>query len=289
MSERLYLDAPSLVYRAFFALPVTIVDPKGQPVNAVRGFMEMVTRLIVDRRPESIVTVFDHDFRPALRVKAYPGYKADRPEDPPELPVQFDILTEVLEAAGIERVEAPDLEADDALATLMARKMRSEEAAVVTGDRDLLALVRDPDIRLLYPVRGVSELADFDEAGVEKKFGVPPRLYSDFATLRGDPSDGLPGVAGIGPVRATKLLDQYGSVDGILENLDRLPTKQAAVFEAARSYLEAMRTVVGLVTDAELRSTAAHSPDPDALERLARERNLGSSAARLSQALSGHR
>src|SRR5688572_28720887 len=117
--ETFYLDAPSLVYRAFFSLPTTVTDPRGRPVNAVRGFMEMTTRIVIDHRPTEIVAVFDADYRPRFRVEAFPGYKADRPEDPPELPAQFAVIAEVLDAVGIPRAEAEGLEADDALATLV--------------------------------------------------------------------------------------------------------------------------------------------------------------------------
>ncbi len=166
MRTRFYLDAPSLVYRAFFSWPTTITDPKGHPVNAVRGFMEMVTRIVVDHRPDDIVAVFDAEWRPAFRVEAYAGYKAERAEDPPELPPQFDLLAEVLDAAGICCIEAPELEADDAIATLIEDKEAGEMATVVTGDRDLLPLVRDPDVRLLFPRRGVTNVTVFDEAAV---------------------------------------------------------------------------------------------------------------------------
>ena len=287
MVDRMYLDAPSLVYRAFFALPKTIRDPQGRSVNAVRGFMEMTTRLLTDRRPDEIVAVFDADWRPAFRVAAYAGYKSERQEDPPELPRQFDVLAEVLDAAGIARAEAGGLEADDVLATLVARKAAKEQAAIVSGDRDLLALVRDPDIVLLFPVKGVSELTVFDEAAVEEKYGVPPSLYPQFAILRGDTSDGLPGVAGIGPVRAVKLLREFRSIDGILENLATLPPKQATAFDRARDYLTAMKTVVGLVSDAEVEMTDAHAPDVEALQELGELHGLKSSSARLARAVVG--
>lgn len=289
VSERLYLDAPSLTYRAFFALPRTITDGAGRPVNAVRGVLEMITRLLVDRRPAEVVAVFDDDYRPAFRVSAYPGYKAARPEDPPELPHQFDVLAEVLDAAGIDRVVAPGLEADDAIAALCARVPPGEVASLVTGDRDLLALVRDPDVVVLFTVRGVSELAAFDEAAVEERHGVSPRLYTEYAILRGDPSDGLPGIAGVGPKRAVALLRTYGSIGAIYDHLDELPARLRAAFDEARSYVEAMRTVVGLRADAPLRSTGRRAPDAGALAELAARHNLGSSAARLTQALRGER
>ena len=289
MKDTFYLDAPSLVYRAYFALPTSVRSPSGMAVNAVRGFMEMLKTLITDRRPERIVAVFDADYRPSFRVEAYPPFKAHRPEDPADLPPQFDLLAEVLDAAGISRVEAPGLEADDALATLVRDVPEDARAVVVTGDRDLLALVRDPQVVVLFTVKGVSQMREFDEAEVEYTYGVPPRLYGEFATLRGDPSDGLPGVAGIGPQRAAALLGKYGSIPGILDHVDELSMKMAQSFAESRDYLKAMETVVPLVTDARLESTEPGAPDPDRLGVLAEKYGLGSSAARLGQALKGER
>ena len=289
MSTTFFLDAPSMVYRAFFALPKTIVDRRGRSVNAVRGFMEFVTRLIVDRRPEKIVAVLDADWRPQFRVDAYPGYKIDRPEDPAELPPQFEVLRDVIDAAGIVRAESPGLEADDVIATLVGALDGDERGVIVSGDRDLLCLVRDPHVRVLFPVKGMKEMKDFDETAVSDAYGVSPRLYPEFATLRGDPSDGLPGVSGIGPKTAVKLLGSYGSIDGIYDHLDELPARQQAAFDGARDYLRAMKTVVGLVYDADVDATAPPGPDEERLRGLAEEHNLGSSAARLLQALRSER
>ncbi|MFN2587952.1 MAG: 5'-3' exonuclease H3TH domain-containing protein [Actinomycetota bacterium] len=289
MADTFLLDAPSLVYRAFFALPTTLTDPRGRPVNAVRGFLEMVTRILVDHRPGRLVAVFDASWRPDFRVEAYAGYKAARPDDPPELPRQFDVLATVLDAAGIARAEADGLEADDAIATIVEHLDPGERAVVVTGDRDLLALVQDPRVRVLFPVRGTKEMTEFDEAAVQAKFGVPPRLYSAFATLRGDSSDGLPGISGIGPKRAADLLQRFGSIDGILAAAAELPARQAAAFEEGHGYLQAMKTVVTLVTDAEVRVTPAGAPDEQTLRDLAGEHNLGSSTVRLLQAVRGER
>ena len=288
MPDTYLLDAPSLVYRAFFSYPTSVTDARGNPVNAVRGFMEMVTRLILDRRPHHLVAVFDSNFRPDFRVAAYPGYKAQRPEDPPELPRQFHVIAEVLDAAGIVRAESEGLEADDAIATLV-QDDGSFPITIVTGDRDLLALVRDPDIKALFPLKGLKEVTEFTEADVEAKYAVPPRLYTEFAILRGDPSDGLPGVKGIGPKRAATLLTEHGSIAAILGALDSLPPKQAEAFEAARPYLEVMPTVVGLVTDAEVWSTDHHPPEETLLAELTDAHNLGSSTTRLVQALKGER
>lgn len=283
------LDAPSLVYRAYFALPTTLTDAQGRPVNAVRGFLEMVTRIFIDHRPARLVAVFDGNWRPDFRVAAYPAYKAARPEDPPDLPRQFDVLTSVLDAAGISRAISEDLEADDAIATLVERLEPGERAVVVTGDRDLLALIEDPVVRVLFPVRGTKEMTEFDEAAVEAKYRVSPKLYPAFATLRGDASDGLPGVAGIGPKRAADLLERFGSIDGILAAVGELPPRQASALREAAGYLDAMKTVVTLVRDAPVEITPAGPPDEETLRKLGAEHNLGSSTVRLLQALRGER
>jgi 5'-3' exonuclease len=284
VAYHLYLDAPSLVYRAFFALPKTITDDDGNSVNAVRGFMDMTAWLVQEHRPDEFVAVFDADWRPAFRVEAYAGYKSDRPEDPSELPGQFEVLAAVLDAAGIPRAEAVGLEADDVLGTLVDR-LDGDSAGIVTGDRDLMCLVRDPDVRLLYTVKGVRKLEEYDEAAVESKYGIPPRLYAQFAMLRGDPSDDLPGVPGIGPKRAATLLNEFGSIEGILAGLHTLPERQAQAFRDATRYLEAMRTVVPLVADAEIVTTAAHQPNVESLQHLALLHNLGGSSVRLLEAL----
>lgn len=281
------LDAPSLVYRAFFSYPTTVTDGRGHPVNAVRGFMEMVTTLIVERRPDALVAVFDSNFRPEFRVAAYPGYKANRPEDPPELPRQFHVIAEVLDAAGVARAESEGLEADDAIATLV--RQIDGDIVIVTGDRDLLALVRDPSVKVLFPLKGTKEMSEFTEREVAEKYAVPPSLYAQFATLRGDPSDGLPGVAGIGPKRAATLLEEHGSIDGIITRLGTLPPRQRAAFEAAADYLEAMKTVVTLIPNAPITATEPHEPDETWLSELREVHNLGGSAARLLQALKGER
>lgn len=284
-----FVDAPSLVYRAFFSLPKTLTDDHGNSINAVRGFMDMVTTLIVQRRPDEVVSVFDADWRPQFRVDAYPAYKAERPEDPPELPPQFDIIADVLDAAGMVRAETPGLEADDVIATLVSNVTGDARAVVVTGDRDLICLVRDPHVKVLFPVKGTREMTELDEASVEAKYGIPPRLYTEFAMLRGDNSDGLPGVPGVGPKTAVTLLTKYGSIDGIYANLGELSERQRKAFESSFDYLVAMETVVELVDDADVDATKRAEPDEERLQALGEKHNLGSSVGRLLQALRSER
>lgn len=286
MAHRLLLDTSSLMYRAFFALPPSIKDGDGKPVNAVHGYLDMTTRLLQTREPDAIVHVYDDVYIPKEREQAYPPYKAHRPPDPDSLPEQFDLLETVLAAFGAERASAPAWEADDAIGTLCAQAAADDVIEIVTGDRDLLQLVRDgaPTVRVLFTVKGVSELASFDEAAVEAKYGVPAHRYVDFATLRGDPSDGLPGVAGIGEKTARKLVVSYPSLDALVAAADDLPAKQAANLRASVDYLQAMRLVVPVRTDVEVRIQRGDL-DRERLDALAEARRLGGPIRRMSEAL----
>ena len=284
-AETLLLDASSLLYRAFFALPRSITGSDGKPVNAVRGFLDMTSHLITARRPAGVVAVLDEDWRLAFRVSAYPGYKAARPDEPEEITVQLSLLKRVLDAAGVARAVAEGLEADDVIATLAQDATVQRPAAIVTGDRDLLCLVRDPSVKVLFTVRGVKDLKEFDAACVEAQYGVRPEVYPELALLRGDPSDGLPGVAGVGPKKAADLLSGYGTIDGILDAAGELPSGMRAAFEKARDYLERARAVVELRQDADVTATEAHPPDEDALARRAESHNLASPVKRLLAAL----
>jgi 5'-3' exonuclease len=286
MTTTMLLDTSSLVYRAFFSVPKTITDHQGNPVNAVRGFMDMTARLKVEQSPDEIVAVFDNDWRPQFRVDAYPGFKSERPEEPPELTSQFELLPEVLDAAGVKRAEAKGYEADDVIAALSSKVKGKDRAVVVTGDRDLICLVRDPHVSVLFTLKGVTNLKRFDEATVEESYGIPPSLYSEFAMMRGDPSDGLPGVPGVGPKTAVKLLQQHGSIDTILEHTEEMTPKQRESFEASRDYLAAMRIVVPPVTDLTVEATDPKR-DEAKLLGIAAKRNIEGPARRLLQALDG--
>jgi 5'-3' exonuclease len=288
MTHRMLLDTSSLTYRAFFALPSSITDPDGVPVNAVRGVLDMHARLVADHGADEVVHVFDHDWRPAPRVAAYEGYKSQRPEDPEHLPAQFVLLREVLAAFGLPMVEAEGWEADDAIGTLCIEADPGDRVDVVTGDRDLLQLVRDegPAVRVLFTVKGVSELGVFDEEAVLAKYGVPADRYVDFAILRGDPSDGLPGVKGVGDKTARDLIRRYGSVEALLADVDGQTPGLARQLRAAGEYITAMRDVVPVRTDVPLRWTRT-SRDDSALEDLAVRRGLEGPIGRLREALDG--
>jgi 5'-3' exonuclease len=283
----LLLDSPSLFYRAFFALPVSIRDPQGMPVNAVRGYLDMVSQLLRARLPAGVVHVFDNDWRPAYRVAAYEPYKAARRPDPPEMPAQLDLLFEVLAASGLPVADAVGYEADDAIGTLATRASTHDPVEVVTGDRDLLQLVRDPAVAVLFTVKGVKDLKRFDEAAVLAQYGVPPHLYVDFATLRGDTSDNLPGVPGMGPKTAAELLRRFGSLDALRKAtvFDGISPRQHAALRDQGAYLDAMRTVVPVKCDVEVRLSEARPPDHDRLQRYAEERGLRGSIERLEAAM----
>lgn len=286
MTHWLLLDTSSLLYRAFFGLPTSIKDPSGQAVNAVHGYLDMTARLHASRRPDRVTHTYDDVYVPAARAKAYPPYKAHRPEDPPELPPQFDLLEEALDALGLERASAPAWEADDAIAALAASAAPDDLVEIVTGDRDLLQLVRDdgPRVRVLFTVKGVSDLAEFDEAAVLAKYGVPSNRYVDFAILRGDPSDGLPGVSGVGEKTAKRLVDTYPTLDALVDDASALPKRLSEQIANARAYLASMRDVVPVRPDVAVEIKSGER-DEARVETLAQTRRLGGPIRRLTEAL----
>jgi 5'-3' exonuclease len=296
------LDAASLYFRAFFGVPTSVTSPDGRPINAVRGFLDMTARLLTAHGPDRLVACWDDDWRPEFRVAALPSYKAHRlaPDGteeivPDELSPQVPVLVEVLAAAGIARVGAPGYEADDVIGTLATRA--TEPVDVVTGDRDLFQLVDDArGIRVLYTARGVADIETVDEAVVTEKYGIPGRAYADFAVLRGDPSDGLPGVAGVGAKTAAALINEFGDLAGIRAAVARTvvpkPPLTAAVLKkmvAASAYLDAAPVVVAVAKDIDLppvEGTLPRSPaDPEALATLAERHGIESAVGRLGAAL----
>ncbi len=287
------LDTASLYYRAFYGMPETVTAPDGTPVNAVRGLLDTIARLVRDVRPQRLVACLDADWRPRFRVDAIPSYKAHRAEPdgteqtPPGLAVQIPLITQVLDAAGVAIAEGAGYEADDVIATLAARSPTPVD--VVTGDRDLFQLVDDARrVRVLYTLRGLARLESVDEAEVTKKYDIPGRSYADFAVLRGDPSDGLPGVAGIGEKTAAALIRAFGSIDGIKTALDLghggFPPGTRKRLEAARGYLDVAPPVVRTATDVPLPDVdgtlPARPPDPGLLAEIGAALGLGSSLTR---------
>src|SRR5438093_890408 len=213
--------------------------PESVPMHAVYGFLNMLARLVTDRRPDRLGIAVDEDWRPAFRVEALPAYKAHRVSDEPDpIAPEEAFGREVLEALGVAVVGAEGFEAEDVIATLAARAR--EPVEIVSGDRDLFALVRDPDVRVLYPLVGVTKLLQVDEAEITRRYGIPGRAYGDFALLRGDPSDGLPGVPGIGEKTAARLIAAHGSLANVLA-AKTLPPAVARLLAAAEPYLAAAR------------------------------------------------
>ncbi|MDQ1465942.1 MAG: polymerase, partial [Actinomycetota bacterium] len=228
MSARklLLLDGHSLAYRAFFALPTDLATAAGTVTNAVYGFTSMLTKVLADEHPDLIAVAFDTPGR-TFRDDMDAGYKAGRSAAPDLFKSQLPLIREVLTALNITMIEEAGVEADDVIATLATQAAaQGIDVVIVTGDRDSYQLVEDPHIRVLYNKRGVSEYALYDEAGIFERTGVTPVQYPEYAALRGDPSDNLPGVPGIGEKTASKLVAAYNDLEGIFEHLDALPPKQ---------------------------------------------------------------
>ncbi len=230
----LALDGNSLTYRAFFALPTDMATASGQVTNAVYGFTSMLTTLMKDQRPDGVVVVFDRK-EPTFRHEAAPEYKAQREKQPDILYQQLDIVRELLDALGVTTLDRAGFEGDDLIATIVDRCERDgNDVVIVTGDRDSYQLVRDPHVRVLYNKRGVSDYALYDEKGIVERTGVTPAQYVDYAALRGDPSDNLDGLPGVGEKTAAKLLNQYGTLDAIIAAADeQTPKLKAAIIEHA--------------------------------------------------------
>jgi 5'-3' exonuclease len=294
------LDAPSMYFRAFHGVPTSVQAADGTPVNAVRGFLDAVAHLVSTRRPARLVACLDADWRPAFRVAALPSYKAHRvaPDGgdgtPPELAVQVPVIEQVLAAVGVATVGVAGFEADDVIGTLAERADGAVE--IVTGDRDLFQLVRDDrPVRVLYTGAGMARIAVVDEAEITRRYGIPGRTYVDFAVLRGDPSDGLPGVPGVGEKSAAELVRRFGGVTGLLAALDAgddglSPTVRRRVLDA-RDYLDRAVDVVRVVRDVPTGPVADELPgqpaDPATLVGLADRWRLDSALNRLLAALGG--
>jgi len=244
------VDGNSLTYRAFFALPTDIVTSSGQVTNAVYGFTSMLVNLVRDQRPDRLVVAFDRP-EPTFRHEKVDTYKAQRDETPDILVQQMGLVRELVEALGAGVVEVVGYEADDVLATMATQaRDRGDDAWIVTGDRDAYQLVEDPHIRVLYTAsRGVSELKLYDEAGVAERTGVEPSRYVTYAALRGDPSDNLPGVPGVGEKKAAKLVNDYGDLDGIFGAIGEQTPKLAENLAASEAQVRSNAEMMALVRD----------------------------------------
>ena len=292
----LLVDTSSLVYRALFSNPDSITTPDGTPINAAFGFIGMLARLVKDHDPAFVACATDENWRPVWRTELLPAYKSARalPDSPQaeaedKLEPQWGILWEILEALGVPVIGHEDHEAEDVIGTLAARA--TTPVAIVSGDRDLFQLVRDPDTYVLYPRKGVSDLAKVDEAYIAEKYGIPPRAYLDFAVLRGDPSDGLPGVRGIGEKTAASLLQKYGNLERIVGAACKQPTGGPLGKVAAElDYVERAYQVVTIPTDLPIPETDLTRPRPeltDDLEDLGKRHGLLNPVRRLVSALAG--
>jgi 5'-3' exonuclease len=299
----LLLDGASMWFRSFFGVPSSITAPDGRPVNAVRGFLDAVATVITRERPGRLVVCRDDDWRPQWRVDLIPSYKAhrvaeehesgpDEEEVPDTLTPQVPVIEAVLDALGIARVGVAGYEADDVIGTFTARATGPVD--IVTGDRDLYQLVDDErEVRVLYPLKGVGTLQLTDEAWLREKYGVDGRGYADLATLRGDPSDGLPGVPGIGEKTAAKLLAEFGDLAGIMAAVDdpkaKLTPSQRKRLDESRPYVAVAPKVVLVAGDVPLPQVETAVPrtprDPAALEKLADRWGLGGSLQRLMATL----
>jgi len=249
VAKILLLDGNSLAYRAFFALPTDMATASGQVTNAVFGFTSMLINMIKDHRPDGIVVAFDRP-EPTFRHALVPDYKAGREAAPDILRQQMGLVRQVIETLNIPIVETPGFEADDIVATLATQaRDRGDLAIVVTGDRDTYQLVEDPYVKVLYNRRGVSDYVLYDEAGIEARTGVPPRQYPEYAALRGDPSDNLPGVPGVGEKTAAKLMLAHGNLDGVFANLDSCTPKLRESLRTHEAQVRSNATATPLVRD----------------------------------------
>ncbi|MGH9070076.1 MAG: DNA polymerase I [Acidimicrobiales bacterium] len=248
----LLLDGNNLAYRAFFALPTDMATASGQVTNAVFGFTSMLVNLLKDHRPEGIAVAFDLP-APTFRHSMVPDYKAGRAETPDILRQQLGLVRKVVEVLRIPVLEAPGFEADDILATLAsAARDQGSEVIVVTGDRDCYQLVEDPLVRVLYNRRGVSDYVLYDEAGIMARTGVTPAQYPAYAALRGDPSDNLSGVPGVGEKTAARLITEFGDLDGVFANVESASPKLRANLVAHESQVRRNRSAIVLVRDVPL-------------------------------------
>ena len=260
MTTLMLIDGNSLTYRAFFALPTDMATASGQVTNAVFGFTSMLVNLLRDQKPDHLAVVFDRS-EPTFRHEALSTYKGNRDATPDLLRQQMGIVREVVETLRVPVLDLVGFEADDIIATLAtAAEARGDNVIIVTGDRDSYQLVHDPHIKVLYNKRGVSDYALYDEAGIFERTGVKPTDYVHYAALRGDPSDNLPGVPGVGEKTAAKLINQYGGIDGIYEHLDELTPK---LRQNLAENEDKARMNIDLMT---LRHDAPVTVDPDELQ-----------------------
>ncbi|MFL5862741.1 MAG: flap endonuclease [Solirubrobacteraceae bacterium] len=273
----LLIDGSSLIFRAYYGALASAGTSRAGDGNAIGSFLDRLARLVGDRQPRRLVVADDWAWRPRWRVDLIAGYKAHRVAEPvpPGLAPYLPVITQLLEHIGVDVVGVADYEAEDVIATLA--RLAAGTVEIASGDRDLFALVEDPRVRVLYPER--SGLAVIDETEITRRYAIPGRRYADFAILRGDPSDGLPGLRGVGAVTAAAMIRRHGDIAGVLRDRPLPP--------GDREYLEAALTIVRPVDDlpvplpsgrrdayptneSALRSLAAHHQAEESVDRLLR-------------------
>lgn len=293
------LDSASLWYRAYYGMPDTLLSPSGLPVNAIRGYLDMTARLVSMYSPNRIVACIEGDWRPTWRVELFPDYKANRleegsevEEEPETLTPQIPILLDLIDAFGIPMVGVDDYEADDVMATFAVRE--KGPIRVVTGDRDLFQMVDDKkDVKIVYLARGISQHDLVDSKWVAAKYGIPGDRYALFAMFRGDPSDGLPGVKGIGEKGAALIANHFANVDdalaGAIAGHEALPPALAKKIIAGADYLKIAPTLVHCARDVAIPQMSIEMPkkpaDLSQIYQMKEEFGLGASVDRLISAL----
>ena len=293
------IDSASLWYRAYYGMPDTLLSPQGEPINAVKGFIDMTARLVNQYQPDRLVLCLDGDWRPSWRVELFPDYKANRVDDEGEEELEPDLLTpqiplilDFFEAAGIPLVGVDDYEADDVIATYS--KTEKGPIRIITGDRDLFQLVDDNrNVAVAYLAKGISNHDLVDLAWIAAKYGIPGGRYGLFAMIRGDASDGLPGIRGIGEKGAAAIAQSFSSMSDVIDaahkNDDRLhPTHRKKIL-ADLDYARIAEKLVTCATDIRLPSVELNLPqepqDRKYLENMKKEYGLGASVDRLMSAL----
>lgn len=277
----LLVDGSSLIFRAYYGVPASVRAPDGRQANAIQGFLERLGRLIAQRRPRHLVVADDWAWRPGWRVDLIATYKSHRVAEPvPDgLSPQIRVIHDLLERIGIDVIGVAEYEAEDVIATLS--KLAAGTVEIASGDRDLFALVENPRVRVLYPEK--SGLAVIDEDEVTRRYGIPGRRYTDFAILRGDPSDGLPGLKGVGSVTAAGMIRRYGDIAGVL--------REKPLSDADRSYLTSAMRLVPPVADLPIDlphgRRDAYPANRAAMEALAAQYGVGAACRRLLAAMAG--
>jgi 5'-3' exonuclease len=296
----LLLDSASLWYRAYFGMPDTLVSPKGDPINAIRGFLDMSARLIGIYKPNRLVACLEGDWRPSWRVDLFPGYKANRldedgeEEEPDTLSPQIPILLDVLDAFGIESFGVDDYEADDLIATLS--KTEKGPIRIVTGDRDLFQLVDDDkDVKIVYLAKGLTNHDLVDSKWVSNRYQIPGDRYALFASIRGDASDGLPGIKGIGEKGAALLANTYSDLNSIVKAAksgdDRIKASLAKKIIESEEYAKVAPTLVNCATNVPIpvinEALNPQKMNIKLIRDLQNEHGLGASIDRLIAAIEG--